>query len=111
MIISGMEIDMQSEPLACDTSALDPSQWERHREVVEGLIEAVDSVEEVPHGLRLRLCTDSSALALAAEFISRERVCCPFLTFGLTAPAGAAVELEITGPQGTRKLLREALAL
>jgi hypothetical protein len=46
------------------------------------------------------------------RFVSNERLCCPFLEFGITiAPANGPVWLRLTGPEGTRAFLEAELRL
>jgi hypothetical protein len=45
-----------------------------------------------------------------ARFIANERKCCPFVNFELTVAAGSDhVVLRMTGPAGTREVLRAEL--
>src|SRR5437868_9390343 len=74
--------------LACDAGALDPATRAAHftwiRQELPSLIQAA---HELPNGLALELPVE--ALAAVADFIDRERRCCPFLRFELhVAPAG-----------------------
>lgn len=99
----------ENKPIACDTTALDPSEWERHREVTTQLVKLAEQVEELENGFRLRLPGEGAVIKLAAEYMSRERVCCPFLTFEIGGSGAAeVVALEITGPSGTKEVLSEA---
>jgi hypothetical protein len=41
-----------------------------------------------------------------AQFVSKERRCCPFLAFEIVmAPADGPLSLRVTGPEGTREFL------
>jgi len=56
--------------------------------------------------LVLELAATPQAFETAAELVTVERQCCPFLHFQLSAgPDGAPVALEIGGPPGTRAFL------
>ena len=56
------------------------------------------------------LGTGSGAILLAAEFITRERLCCPFYTFTLELePAGGALWLRLTGAEGAKAVLQAGL--
>lgn len=102
----------EPSPLVCDTAALQGLEAERHREVTRAFREAVTGFDEVDEGYRLRFPAERERIELVAEFISRERLCCPFLSFRLQVPAEAdSMECEITGPPGARELLREVLEL
>lgn len=102
----------KESPLACNMEAMEGREAERHRDVTRKLQEAIEAFEEISGGYRLRLPAEPEAIELTAEFLARERLCCPFLNFRLHAAAGASsIELEISGPPGTHELLRGALQL
>ncbi len=102
----------EESPLVCNMGAMDGPEAERHRHVTHKLQEAIEDFEEIGGGYRLRLPAEPGAIELTAEFLARERLCCPFLSFRLHAPAGASsIEFEISGPPGTPELLRGALEL
>jgi len=47
-------------------------------------------------------------LTKAAEFISLERLCCPFLRFSLEVePEGGPIWLRLTGREGVKAFIRE----
>ncbi len=49
---------------------------------------------------------------LAAEFITRERLCCPFFRFELALePGSEALALRLTGPEGVREFIRQEMGL
>lgn len=102
----------ENRPLACDMSALHATERERHRSVTDALVHRVTRSERLDGGYRLQLPADGETIELAAEFLSRERLCCPFLTFRLTVPSRSdAMALDLTGPAGTAALLSEALKI
>jgi hypothetical protein len=99
-----MSFDMSDAPLACDLGALDPASRARHADVTQQLWAQVRGVEELSNGYSLRLPATDAALLLAAEFITRERRCCPFFEFNLSASAEAAC-LSLTGAGGVKAFL------
>jgi mercuric ion transport protein len=55
---------------------------------------------------------DADALASLAAFIDNERKCCPFLSIEIrVAPDSGPIWLRMTGPEGTREVLRRELEL
>jgi len=49
-------------------------------------------------------------LLKAAEFISLEKLCCPFLAFRLDIDAeGGPVKLRLTGREGVKAFIREEI--
>ncbi len=52
---------------------------------------------ELEDGYAFRHSPDRAVLLAVAEFVSNERLCCPFLEFGITVErAGGAMWLRIT---------------
>ena len=97
----------QTTLLACDMSALTPAQREVHLQVTKDLMPAIQDVGEVRNGYRFRFPNESALITNIAEFISMERLCCPFLDFTLTIGAGSApVYLSVSGPPGTPEFLQ-----
>ena len=102
----------RGSPLVCDTGALTATERGRHRSVTSRLRDKVVDVERLECGYRLWLPGDLTTMELVAEFVSRERLCCPFLSFTVTVPSGdERMGLELTGPAGTRELLSAALRI
>ena len=92
-------------PLVC---TLTPEQRERDREeLLPGLLARAAEVTDLDNGLRLSFTNRPGLVAELAAMMEQERSCCRFLRFQLTAePAGGAIVLEVTGPPGTREVLR-----
>jgi hypothetical protein len=62
--------------------------------------------EETADGYTFHLDGQPISLQEVAEWISFERLCCPFLTLQLTASGtGSTWLLTITGPMGVKALL------
>jgi hypothetical protein len=96
--------------LACDMTAIPDEERERHRQVSEHLLTAIDDVEEASNGYRLRLPADGETIRRAAAFVSRERLCCPFFDFILeVGREGGPVWLALSGGPGVKDYLEEAL--
>ena len=91
--------------LVCSVDAIPQSERAAHFALLSNLFRHYAQERcDVPHGYRFRFPSDTfEKLTL---FVSRERNCCPFLTFSFTVtPAGGPVWLEMTGPEGTREFL------
>jgi hypothetical protein len=101
-----MSVNMTSDvPFACDPFALQPAARARHAEVTAWLLAAAHGIEELPDGYALGLPAADDALLHAAEFITRERLCCPFITFSLHVSQDAA-RLSLTGAGGVKQLIQ-----
>jgi hypothetical protein len=72
---------------------------------------AVTDIRELPDGYAFRLPVGPDALLKAAEFISIEKLCCPFLGFVLEVePEGGPVWLRLTGREGVKAFIREEIS-
>ena len=99
--------DVQS-PIACDMSVLSPSQRETHLATSRELFSKTDAIRELPHGYEFQLAGDPNAIMKLAEFVSLEKLCCPFLNFAIQVEAeGGPVRLRLTGREGVKAFIRE----
>lgn len=94
-------------PLVCNMGVFTPAQRESHIQSTKELIQAVQSVQEVENGYEFKFPNENKLISRIAEFISNERLCCPFLKFTLNAlPNNEPISLSLTGPMGTQEFLR-----
>jgi hypothetical protein len=94
-------------PLACVMDAIAPDQRQSHLAKAKDLFRAVAEICELPAGYAFRLPNESDILKEVAEFISLERLCCPFFAFTLEVePEGGAVWLQLTGRDGVKEFIR-----
>lgn len=94
-------------PLACNMDVFTSAQRESHVQTTTELIQAVQSIQEVGNGYEFRLPNQTEFISKIAEFISNERLCCPFLKFTLNVFSNnEPVSLSLTGPIGTQEFLR-----
>lgn len=103
-----MVIYMSSEtPLVCNMGVFTPAQSDSHIWTTTQLIRAVRSVQEVENGYEFTFPNETEFISRIAEFISNERLCCPFLQFTLNVRANSEpISLVLTGPMGTQEFLR-----
>jgi len=88
----------EDTPIACDLSVLGDAG--RHKKQFERLFEKREEVRRVEGGLAVRFPGGTRFAEQALEFVSRERKCCPFLTFQIAiAPEGRAVWLYMGGDE------------
>lgn len=94
-----------SPPLAC---TLTPEELSNRRDqLLPGLVGRAEEVTDLENGLRLRFQSTEGLITELARVVEAERCCCSFLRFQLTAePESGAVTFDVTGPAGTRELLR-----
>ena len=95
-------------PVACNWAALTAEQQERQRPLYRQLRADAQEVRELADGYAFRHSPDREVLLATVEFIANERLCCPFLEFGITVErAGGPVWLRISG-EGEAKRVLEA---
>jgi len=99
-----------SIPLACDLAAIPAAERPRHEQVTRHLVAAATEIRESGEGWSLALPADEHDAI--AEFVARERLCCPFLKFVVVVPPERGpIELRLSGPAGAKELIRAELHL
>lgn len=94
-------------PLACDMSALSPEARRSHTSVTEHLGRLVQGVDELPDGFSLHFKNETNTIVKLGEFVSNERLCCPFLRFELQVGAiDESIRLSLTGPENVKEFLQ-----
>jgi hypothetical protein len=98
-----------SPVIACNLNALDPALRPRYNDLVRRLRTAMRERSELPNGYTFRLEGASITLPEVAEWMSMERLCCPFLSLQLSA-LGNQTDwlLNLTGPDGVKPILEGA---
>jgi len=93
------------EQFVCRLDVMDEAQRARHAAVLEALGQSLIETRELDDGFAF--CYPPESLLLTAEFISRERLCCPFFNFKLELAAdGEPLWLYLTGPEGVKAFLQ-----
>ena len=93
-------------PFACDMTAIAPEQRGAHVATIEKLFRLVQSKRELPDGYAFEFPNQSDVLLTAAEFISLERLCCPFFGFRLEIEReGGSIWLSLTGRAGVKPFI------
>ena len=107
----GVKEKAQSQlPIACDMSVLSPAQRERHLATSREFLSYFKDKRELSNGYEFRL-DGPDVIVKAAEFISLEKLCCPFLGFALEVePEGGKVWLRLTGRDGVKAFIREEMS-
>jgi len=74
------------------------------------MTEAAEEIRELPDGLAFRFLAEE--YDAVTEFVGRERLCCPFLTFTLeVSPERGSLRLRLTGAEGGKDFIRAELQL
>jgi hypothetical protein len=98
-------------PIACDMSAIDQGLRAQHIATGGQVFRAAEEIREIEDGYAFRLRGGPEMLVKAAEFVSLERLCCPFLGFALEVEReGGPVWLRLTGREGVKEFIREEVS-
>jgi len=96
----------------CDLAAMNAEQRARYRHVTQQMRAATPVIEELADGYALRFGMDSSLCLIVAEFMTLERLCCPFLDLTLElVREGGPMQLKLIGREGVKPFLRAELGL
>ncbi|SRR6266403_2935780 len=93
---------------ACELGVFDNASQRRHAELQGRFAGAIEEIRELPDGYAFRLTADAEAFVGAAEWITLDRLCCPFMTFHLEWKGGESW-LSLTGGTGVKEMLAAAL--
>ena len=99
-------------PLACNMAALSDEQRQRILVLVKQIRAAGQELRELPDGYALRLPAESSTVRDVAEYITLERLCCPFFRFEMEVEKeGGPMWLRLTGREGVKDFTKLELGL
>jgi hypothetical protein len=94
-------------PFFCDMNAVDSTQRKHHVAIAIAVFRAVQEIQELPNGYAFRLPNEATILLKTAEFIMREKLCCPFFGFSVEVePEGGPLWLRLTGGDGIKPFIR-----
>jgi hypothetical protein len=100
------------EPLVCRLDALTVEERARHAELAAEMKRAALGVADLADGWVLRFTDERRLFLRIAEWITLERLCCPFLDFALAPARGVGeASLRLTGGEGVKQFLKEELGL
>lgn len=99
-------------PFVCDVSALTPLTRKRQfDELGPALRVRKTSIRELQDGFEFEFPSDAATFQLVAEWVSNERLCCPFFDFGMHFERdGGSLWLRLTGREGIKQFIRSDLA-
>ena len=96
-----------NESLVCNMDVFTAAEREAHILTTTRLMESIQSVQERENGYELNFSNETEFISKIAEFIAKERLCCPFLKFTLKVSSeDEPITLTLTGPIGTQEFLR-----
>ena len=101
--------DNGEAPLACDFTVMDTEQRERYLALQRQLSRDLHEARELEDGYAFRHSSEAKVLIALAEYVTLERLCCPFFDFAIEVGRDRGeVWLKITGEQGAKRILQAA---
>jgi hypothetical protein len=95
-------------PIACRLDALSPDERRRQQTLRQTLDAAIESVQEVPDGYVFTYTGNVDVFRQAAEWLTLERRCCPFLDFELAWRADSrSPTLRLSGEPGVKAFIAD----
>ncbi len=106
-----METEADRRPdVACRLDAMDPAQRERYPIVIQKLKMHLKEIRELPYGYAFRFPPEMCVPV--AEFVSLERLCCPFVNFVMELEREQGpLWLRMTGPENAKEFLKAEMNL
>lgn len=93
--------------LACNPGSIHPDDRVRYRGLMNRLRVSIGGRTELPFGYVYSITTESISLLELADWVTLERLCCPFLNFLIDVDAAGDVHLTVRGPKGVKEVLQE----
>lgn len=105
---------VQTQPtpaLACNLGAISAADRLRYAILAKRVKAAISDPRELPGGYVFTIGAAEMSLPDLAEWVSFERLCCPFLTFQIEVSGREAVwRMTLTGPTGVKSILEHEFA-
>ena len=99
--------DRPKPVFACNLKAIGETERPRYHDLTKRLRSAARDRSELANGYAFTLAGNAISLPEVAEWIGMERLCCPFLTFQLSASGDHTDwQLKLTGPKGSKAILQ-----
>lgn len=87
-------------------AALSPAERQRYDSLRPRVLNALDDVQELPVGFRLRL-GGAISIADVAEWMDMEHRCCAFLDIDLSVRGDGTRQIEMGGSTAIKEFLKE----
>ena len=98
-------------PIACDMTAIPNDQRQGHIETSKELFSRIEEFRELANGYEFRFAARPDLIVKLAQFISLEKLCCPFLNFVVEIEQESGpVWLRLTGRDGVKAFIREEIS-
>lgn len=103
---------ISESPIACNLTALNTEQRARRQALAQQMHAAAQEICELPDGYAFRFSADPALCLTVAEFMTLERLCCPFFAFALEMESeDGPMWLRLTGRDGVKPFLQAELGI
>jgi hypothetical protein len=97
----------KESPFACNVFGLTAEQRQRQVQLVKRLISTKQEVRELADGYEVRFNVETWTIQELAEFMTYERLCCPFFDLELILEReGGPAWLRLKGREGVKEFIR-----
>lgn len=73
---------------------------------------SVKEIRELPNGYEFRLSGERRSLEMLSEWVSLERLCCPFFTFQIEVAGDTQpIWLRMTGREGVKQFMQSEFGI
>ena len=93
--------------IACNIGAIESAERDQHMDTATGIFTSVLETKALDDGYAFRLPLETPMLYRVMEWVSKERLCCSFLTFKLVV--GDEFWLELTGSPEIKAFIKSAI--
>ena len=106
-MIKATDDKKKESPFACNIFGLTAEQRQRHAQLAKRLMGAKQEVRELADGYELRFNVEPATIQELAEFMTYERLCCPFFDLELVLEReDGPARLRFRGRQGVKEFIR-----
>jgi hypothetical protein len=103
--------DKNQSPLACDMTAIPVEQRPVHLAKSREVFAQIQETRELSNGYEFRFADQLDVLKRLVDFVSLEKLCCPFLRFEIQVEAeNGPVWLRLSGREGVKEFIREEVS-
>ena len=100
------------EGFFCSLTALTIAERLHHKDLSQKVHAGVKEIRELSDGYAFRLGGERQTIAMVADWISLERLCCPFFTFQLEIGSDPnPIWLRITGREGVKQFMQSEFGI
>ena len=97
----------KESPFACNIFGLTAEQRQRHAQLAKQLKSSKQEIRELADGYELRFNVETATIQELAEFMTYERLCCPFFDLELILEReDGPARLRLRGREGVKEFIR-----